>query len=134
MLEATQPLRIPGPVLQGTTQPRARRVPLPREEAQGSTAATTSHVVADDAEAADDGYAHDGEFPVQPPGRPHAHPHNYRPQPQVRDDDHVAKLKLNVPPFEGRYNPDAYLTWELEVEQRFACLNYLEDRRVCATT
>ncbi|KAK1660235.1 hypothetical protein QYE76_048394 [Lolium multiflorum] len=39
------------------------------------------------------------------------------PRPPARqrdDDDHVAKLKLNIPPFEGRYNPDAYLTWELE--------------------
>ena len=43
-------------------------------------------------------------------------------------------LFRSIPPFEGRYNPDAYLTWELEVEQRFACLNYPEDRRVCAAT
>ena len=52
----------------------------------------------------------------------------------MRNDEHVAKLKLNIPPFEGRYNPGAYLTWELEVEQRFACLNYPDDRRVCAAT
>jgi hypothetical protein len=49
-------------------------------------------------------------------------------------DDHVAKLKLNIPPFEGRYNPDAYLTGELEVEQHFACLRYPEDKRVNAAT
>ena len=134
LLEAAKPLRIPGPVLQVAPQPRARRVPLPREEQQGSTAAAAAHVVADDMAAEDDGYAEDGEFPEQPPGRPRAHPRNYRPQPQVRDDEHVAKLKLTIPPFEGRYNPDAYLTWELEVEQRFACLNYPEDRRVCAAT
>jgi hypothetical protein len=36
--------------------------------------------------------------------------------------------------FDGRYNPDAYLSWELELDQRFACLNYPEDRRVSATT
>jgi hypothetical protein len=45
----------------------------------------------------------------------------------VRDDDHVAKLKLHVPTFDGRYNPDAYLSWELELDQRFACLNSVED-------
>ena len=64
----------------------------------------------------------------QPPrGRPRHYYRNARPppRPQVRDDDHVAKLKLTVPPFDGKYNPDAYLTWELEVEQRFACLNSL---------
>jgi hypothetical protein len=41
---------------------------------------------------------------------------------------------LNIPPFEGRYNPDAYLTWELEVEQCFACLRYPEHLCVSAAT
>jgi hypothetical protein len=64
------------------------------------------------------------------------HRRNARPAPHplVRDDDHVAKLKLNVPPFDGHYNPDAYLSWELELEQRFSCLNYPEERRVSAAT
>jgi hypothetical protein len=52
----------------------------------------------------------------------------------VHDDDHVAKLELNISPFEGRYNPDVYFSWELEVEQRFACLAYPEDKRVSAAT
>ena len=40
---------------------------------------------------------------------------------------HIPKLK-----FEGRYVPDIYLTWELETEQRFTCLQYPEERRVAA--
>ncbi|KAK1647441.1 hypothetical protein QYE76_065246 [Lolium multiflorum] len=78
----------------------------------------------------------DGEEVEQPaPGRPRQLNRNARPPPRpVRDDDHVAKLKLNIPPFEGRYNPDAYLTWELEVEQRFACLRYPDHLRVSAAT
>jgi hypothetical protein len=74
---------------------------------------------------------------LQPPlGRPCAnHPHARRHQrPLVHDDDHIAELKLNIPPFEGRYNPDAYLSWELEVEQCFACLAYPEDKRVTTAT
>jgi hypothetical protein len=51
-----------------------------------------------------------------PPGRPHAYQRNGRAHPQVRDHDHLPKLKLNIPPFEGRYVPDIYLTWELETE------------------
>jgi hypothetical protein len=70
--------------------------------------------------------------------QPHGHPRPYirrpPPCPLVRDDDHVAKLKLNVPTFDGRYNPDAYLSWELELDQRFAYLNYPEDRHVSAGT
>jgi hypothetical protein len=57
------------------------------------------------------------------PGRPRQYNRNARPPPRlIRDDEQVAKLKLDIPPFEGRYNHDAYLTWELEVEQRLACL------------
>jgi hypothetical protein len=56
------------------------------------------------------------------PGHPRQYNCNARPPPRlVRDDQHVAKLKLNIPLFEGIYNPDAYLTWELEIEQSFSC-------------
>ena len=57
--------------------------------------------------------------PAPPPaGRPQVYIRNGRPAPppQVRDDVHIPKLKLNIPPFEGRYVPDIYLTWELETE------------------
>jgi hypothetical protein len=80
-----------------------------------------------------DEYADD--FTVdQPPGRPRPYIRRPRPCPLVRDDDHVAKLKLNIRTFDGHYNPDAYLSWELELDQRFACLNYPKDRRVSAAT
>jgi hypothetical protein len=69
------------------------------------------------------------------PGRTRQYNRNARPPPRpVHDDEHVAKLKLNILPFKGRYNPHAYLTWELEVEQRFAYLRYPEHFRVSAAT
>ena len=86
---------------------RARRVPLADDPYEGD-----DDFVDDEAE--------EGEV-NQRPGRPRALNRNARAPPPVCDDDHVAKLKLTLPPFDGRYNPDAYLTWELEVEQRFAC-------------
>jgi hypothetical protein len=70
----------------------------------------------------------------QAPGHPRPYIRRPPPRPLVRDDDHVAKLKLNVPTFDGCYNPDAYLSWELELDQHFACLNYPEDRRVSTAT
>jgi hypothetical protein len=117
---------------------RARRVPL-----QHGAAAAAAHVELDDQEdeyEGEDEYEDKnevaGEVHFQPPSRPRAYIRNARPppRPQVRDDDHVAKLKFNIQPFEDRYNPDAYLTWELKVEQCFACLNYPEDKRVSAAT
>ena len=73
--------------------------------------------------------------PAPPPaGRPQVyHRNGWAALPaQLRDHDHLPKLKLNIPPFEGRYVPDIYLTWELETEQRFTCLEYPEERRVVA--
>ena len=68
-----------------------------------------------------------------PPGRTQAYHRNGRAAPpKVQAHDHLPKLKLNIPPFEGRYVPDIYLTWELETEQRFTCLQYREERRVHA--
>lgn len=32
-----------------------------------------------------------------------------------------AKIKFKIPPFNGKYDPPAYLDWELEVEQKFSC-------------
>src|SRR3954464_4749056 len=106
---------------------------------------TQASAAADVAAASDvgqyDDYMGDSEDEVeqeahheQQPGRPHAYFRQRRhpPHPQVRDDEHVPKLKLNLKPFEGRYIPDDYLTWELETEQRFTCLQYPENRRVTA--
>ena len=35
--------------------------------------------------------------------------------------DSFAKIKFNIPSFNGKYDPAAYLDWELEVEQKFSC-------------
>src|SRR3954462_1869134 len=120
---------------------RAIRVPLQPGQTAGAAVDTS---VAPAADAEEDDYVGDYEDEVDdnqnyvqppaphPPGRPHANNGNVRAPPQVRDHDHLPKLKLNIPPFEGRYVPDIYLTWDLETEQRFTCLQYPEERRVPA--
>ena len=116
---------------------------MPLDQGQHSGAAATAAASAAPATTVDQYDDYEGEYEdeiaphqnyVQHPGRPHTYNRNGRaaPPPQVRDNDHVPKLKLNIPPFEGRYIPDVYLTWELETEQRFTCLQYPEDRRVAA--
>jgi hypothetical protein len=57
-----------------------------------------------------------------PAGRPRPYIRCPAPFPLVRDDDHVAKLKLNVPTFDGRYNPDAYLSWGIRIRPTFCML------------
>lgn len=53
----------------------------------------------------------------------------------VRDYDHSrAKIKFTMPAFNGQYNPDIYLDWELSVEQKFACHDIPENQRVRAAT
>ncbi|XP_062208944.1 uncharacterized protein LOC133910632 [Phragmites australis] len=40
---------------------------------------------------------------------------------RVPINDSFAKIKFKIPTFTGKYDPAAYLDWELEVEQKFAC-------------
>jgi hypothetical protein len=36
-------------------------------------------------------------------------------------NDSFSKIKFEIPPFNGKYDPSAYLDWELEVEQKNSC-------------
>lgn len=57
------------------------------------------------------------------------------PRREVRDhEDSFAKVKFTIPSFNGKYDPDGYLNWELAVDQKFACHEVPEIRRVRAAT
>ena len=128
------------PPLRHNTAGRAQRIPF--EPGQSFAAAVDVSVAPAATAEVEDYYEDEVDQnqnyvqppPPPPPGRPHVYHRNGRAAapPQVRYDDHIPKLKLNIPPFDGRYIPDVYLTWELETEQRFTCLQYPEDRRVAA--
>ena len=45
-------------------------------------------------------------------------------------DDRIEGVKLNIPIFQGKSDPEAYLEWEMKIEQLFACHNYTEDKKV----
>jgi hypothetical protein len=54
---------------------------------------------------------------------------------EVRNnDDAFHKLKFKIPSFDGKYDPDAYISWELAVEQKFICFEFPENARVRAAT
>ena len=93
---------------------RAKRVPLKDGQTSGAVVPTVDASSAPATAAAaveeDDDYEDEvdqNQNNVQPPapGRPQAYNRNGRPAPppQVRDHDHVPKLRLNIPPFEGMY-------------------------------
>ena len=50
------------------------------------------------------------------------------------NNDAFSKIKFKIPPFDGKYDPDAYITWEIAVDQKFACHEFLENTRVRAAT
>jgi hypothetical protein len=54
---------------------------------------------------------------------------------EVRNnDDAFHKLEFKVPPFDGKYDPDAYISLELAVEQKFTCFEFPKNARVRAAT
>lgn len=58
-----------------------------------------------------------------------------RNQCEVRDhNDALGKIKFTMPSFAGKYDPDAYLTWELTVEQNFARHEFPEGKKVRVAT
>ena len=43
-----------------------------------------------------------------------------------RADSNVGSIKIKIPYFQGKNDPDAYLEWERKVEYVFNCHNYSE--------
>jgi len=50
------------------------------------------------------------------------------------NNDAFSKIKFKKPPFDGKYDPDTYILWEIAVDQKFACHEFREDTRVRAAT
>ncbi|KAK8503583.1 hypothetical protein V6N12_036756 [Hibiscus sabdariffa] len=67
-----------------------------------------------------------GEIEVEKSQRQHT-PRQGRMQ-QV--DDNISNIKVAIPSFQGRSDPDAYLTWESKVEHVFECYNYSKQKKV----
>jgi len=51
-------------------------------------------------------------------------------QNRMEGQNKIEGVKLNVPPFKGRSNPDAYLDWEMKIEHVFSCNDYTEEQKV----
>ncbi|PKI72279.1 hypothetical protein CRG98_007353 [Punica granatum] len=50
----------------------------------------------------------------------------------IRDgvDRNVGSIKMTLPPFQGRNDPDAFIEWERKVKLVFDCHNYSEEKKV----
>ncbi|EEF34796.1 hypothetical protein RCOM_1568080, partial [Ricinus communis] len=46
------------------------------------------------------------------------------------DDRNLGSIKMKIPSFQGRNDPDVYLEWERKVELIFECHNYSEEKKV----
>ena len=47
-----------------------------------------------------------------------------------RRDDDLGSIKVKIPTFQGRNDPEAYLEWEKRMEMVFDCHNYSEIKKV----
>ena len=50
-----------------------------------------------------------------------------------REDNNMGGIKMKIPPFQGKNDPEAYLEWEKKVELVFDCHNYSELKKVKLT-
>jgi len=57
-----------------------------------------------------------------------------RPHVVHNNDNAFSKIKFKIPSFDGKYDPDAYLTWEMAVQQKFTCHDFPENACVRAAT
>ena len=46
---------------------------------------------------------------------------------RIEGQDRIEGVKLNVPPFKGRSDPNAYLDWEMKIEHAFSYNDYPEE-------
>jgi hypothetical protein len=85
-----------------------------------------------------DEYSADSELDGHDARRPVQHNRHGRDDHRRREvrnnDDAFHKLKFKIPPFDGKYDPNAYISWELAVEQKFTCFEFFENARVRAAT
>ena len=47
-----------------------------------------------------------------------------------REDNNFNVIKMKIPSFQGKHDPEAYLEWEKKVELVFDCHNYSELKKV----
>ncbi|KAL0439958.1 UNVERIFIED_CONTAM: hypothetical protein Slati_2478800 [Sesamum latifolium] len=53
-----------------------------------------------------------------------------RPRRPREEDGGLGGVKVTIPSFKGKSDPEAYLEWEMRVEQIFSCHNYSKNKKV----
>ena len=56
----------------------------------------------------------------------------WRPPPRAQDgvDRDLSSIKMKIPQFQGKNDPELYLEWEKKVEHIFECHNYCTEKKV----
>ena len=47
-----------------------------------------------------------------------------------RNRDSMDDVKVKIPKLLGIYDPEAYLDWEMKVDQNFNCNNFSEEKKI----
>ncbi|KAI3446953.1 hypothetical protein Pfo_003618 [Paulownia fortunei] len=65
----------------------------------------------------------------QPPRRRFGHGDKDIGRRKPKRDDNLGSIKVKIPPFQGRNDPEAYLEWEKKIEMVFECHSYFENKK-----
>jgi len=47
----------------------------------------------------------------------------------MKGKNRIKGVKLNVPPFKGKSDPDTYLDWEMKIQHVFSYNDYIEEHK-----
>ena len=62
------------------------------------------------------------------------HEQRYDQAPRPREEDGIGKVKVKIPSFEGKCDPDLYLVWVRKMDQIWACHNFPEMKKIQVAT
>ncbi|XP_073526327.1 uncharacterized protein [Phyllobates terribilis] len=67
---------------------------------------------------------------LEPAPRQPRHDQGFEQVPRPREEDGIGKIKVKIPPFEGKCDPDTYMAWERKMDQIWSCHNFNEEKKV----
>ncbi|KAK4552365.1 hypothetical protein RGQ29_032073 [Quercus rubra] len=117
-------------VIASLREERPRRAPNARRQGRCARLDDSDDYHEDEFEDEDDQASLNNEGRFVPRGERRGRGFRRDPRWQDGTDRNLEDIKMKIPSFQGKNDPEAYLEWEKKVEFIFECHNYSEEKKV----